>query len=265
MGTSLRQEQPQPPLDGRAPLSESEFSFTLARVAVAQICQSVGFKGAQSSALEALTDIATRYLEAIAKLGAASSNSNCRTQSNLPDIIVAVEDLASVQGFRGSSDIRSHSLWTSAVIEDLMKFVKYRDEIPFAQPLPPRKSFFQGANRKLFKHRDNRKWYSSNGGSWRHVPSWLPSAPVVEEKDKAEGKKGQVKWECCDGREEEREEDGRRETVERECKNEIVQVTGKRGKVRFRMGVGLSNPGMVGNLRVRGAAAGIGKRVWCQW
>ncbi|KAL0292566.1 UNVERIFIED_CONTAM: Transcription initiation factor TFIID subunit [Sesamum calycinum] len=153
MGTSLRQKQQQPPLDGLAPISESEFSFTIARVAVAQICQSVGFKGAQNSALEALTDITTRYLEAIAKLGAASCNSNRRTQSNLPDFIVALEDLASIQGFPGSSDIRSHSLWTSAVIKDLMKLVKYRDEIPFAQPLPPKRSFFQGAKRRLLKHK----------------------------------------------------------------------------------------------------------------
>ncbi|KAL0407577.1 UNVERIFIED_CONTAM: Transcription initiation factor TFIID subunit [Sesamum latifolium] len=202
--TSLRQkQQQQPPLDDDVvtPISESEFSFTIARVAVAQICQSVGFKGAQNSALEALTDITTRYLEAIAKLGAASSNSNRRTQSNLPDIIVALEDLASVQGFPGSSDIRSHSLWTSAVIKDLMKLVKYRDEIPFAQPLPAKNRFFQGAKRKLLKHRgDNQRWYC-NGGSCRHVPSWLPPVPVVEEKDKgAEGKKGEVKWECWEER-----------------------------------------------------------------
>ncbi|KAL0321448.1 UNVERIFIED_CONTAM: Transcription initiation factor TFIID subunit [Sesamum radiatum] len=225
IGTSLRQKQQPPPLDVVTPISESEseFSFTIARVAVAQICQSVGFKGAQSSALEALTDITTRYLEAIAKLGAAASNSNRRTQSNLPDIIVALEDLASVQGFPGSSDLRSHSLWASAVIKDLMKLV-----------------------------------------NWRHVPSWLPPVPVVEEKDKeAEGKKGEVKWECWEEREEEKWECGR-ETVERECNNENFQVSGKRGKVRFRMGVALDNQvARVGNLRVKGgAAAGIGKRVW---
>ncbi|KAL0284573.1 UNVERIFIED_CONTAM: Transcription initiation factor TFIID subunit [Sesamum angustifolium] len=239
MGTSLLQKQQQPPLDGLAPISESEFSFTIARVAVAQICQSAGFKGAQNSALEALTDITTRYLEAIAKLGAASCNSNRRTQSNLPDFIVALEDLASIQGFPGSSDIRSHSLWTSAVIKDLMKLVKYRDEIPFAQPLPPKRSFFRGAKRRLLKQKgDNKRWYC-NGGSWRHVPSWLPPVPVVEEQDKeAEGKKGEVKWECWEEREEEKWECGR-ETMEGKCNDEILQVSGKRGKVRFRMGVGI--------------------------
>ncbi|KAK4386411.1 Transcription initiation factor TFIID subunit [Sesamum angolense] len=203
MGTSLRQKQQQPPLDGLAPISESEFSFTIARVAVAQICQSVGFKGAQNSALEALTDITTRYLEAIAKLGAASCNSNGRSQSNLPDFIVALEDLASIQA------------------------------------VAAKRSFFQGAKRRLLKHKgDNKRWYC-NGGSWRHVPSWLPPVPVVEEQDKeAEGKKGEVKWECWEEREEEKWECGR-ETVERKCDDEILQVSGKRGKVRFRMGVGI--------------------------
>ncbi|XP_020551466.1 transcription initiation factor TFIID subunit 8 [Sesamum indicum] len=258
-GTSLRQKQLPPRLDGVGPISESEFSFTITRVAVAQICHSVGFYGAQNSALEALTDITTRYLEAIGKLGAASSNSDRRTQSNLPDFIVALEDLASIQGFPGLSDIRSHSLWTSAVINDLMKLVKYRDEIPFAQPLPPKRSFVQGAKRKLLKHTGDNKRLYCNGGSWRHVPSWLPPVPVVEEKDKEQ--KGEVKWECWEEREEEKW-DCRRETVERECNNENFQVSGKRGKVRFRMGVGLDNKVVrVRNLRVKGVTAGIGKRV----
>ncbi|EYU28998.1 hypothetical protein MIMGU_mgv11b023610mg [Erythranthe guttata] len=74
--------------DEAAPLSSS------ARVAVAQICQSMRFKGAQKSALKVLTDVATMYLKAIAKLGAASANSN------------GLEDLGSVQGFAGSSTLR---------------------------------------------------------------------------------------------------------------------------------------------------------------
>lgn len=244
---------------------ESEFSFTLARVAAAQICQSTGFNGAQSPALEALTDIATRHLKAIAKLSADSANSNGRTQSNLADIIVALEDLASVQGFPGSSNVRSRSLCTSAVIKDLMKFVKYTDEIPFAQPLPPRRSFFQGGKGCFLKQGDNRGW-NCNGGNLnlKHVPRWLPVVPVVEGKEKSEGREGEVKWGCLelDGKEERGEKNwgcAERKTVKRELNNEMER-SGKRGKVRFKIGVELGNPGMIGKLR----GVGIGKRVCCE-
>ncbi|KAI3466921.1 hypothetical protein Pfo_023584 [Paulownia fortunei] len=254
MRKSLRQDKP--PVEGPAPTTESEFSFTLARVAVAQICQSMGFKGAQNTALEALTDIATRYLKSIAKLAAASANSNGRTQSNLPDIIVALEDLASVQGFPGSSSTRSRSLYTSAVIKDLMKFVAYTDEIPFARPLPPRGIFL-----KYRGDGDNSRLYC-DGGSLRHVPRWLPAVPVVADKEKGEERKREVKWGSLVGREEREEENwgcGERKTVVREWNNEI-EISGKRGKVRFKMGVAIGNPRMVGNLK----GAGIGKRVWCE-
>ncbi|XP_057794897.1 transcription initiation factor TFIID subunit 8-like [Salvia miltiorrhiza] len=84
------------------------------------ICQSICYKGAERSALESLTDIATRYLKAVAKLSAESANSSGRTESNLFDIVAAIEDLTSVQGFDGVRRVRSQSLWRSAVIRDSM-------------------------------------------------------------------------------------------------------------------------------------------------
>ncbi|KAK6130836.1 hypothetical protein DH2020_035418 [Rehmannia glutinosa] len=207
MRRSLRQDDK--PIEEPSPLPESEFSFTLTRVAVAQICQSMGFSGAQNSALEALTDVATRYLQAIAKLAAASANSDGRTQSNLPDIIVALEDLASVQGFPGFSSTRSVSLYSSPVIKNLMKFVNYTDEIPFARPLPPRKKNFQGAKGKLLKYKgdwDNSRRYYLDGDGWRHVPRWLPAVPVVERKENGAEMKQEVKWGCLDGRGEREDE-----------------------------------------------------------
>ncbi|KAK6118298.1 hypothetical protein DH2020_047971 [Rehmannia glutinosa] len=226
-----------------------------------------GLQGAQISALEALTDVATRYLQAIAKLAVASANSGGRTQSNLPDIIVALEDLASLQGFPGNSSIRSRSLYTSTVIKDSMKFVEYTDEIPFARPLPPRKIFCQGAKGKYLKYRgdgDNSRGYR-DGDSLRHVPRWLPAVPVVEGKEKGEEGKREVKWGCLDGRTREEKEDenwrfcDERKRVERVVSNKEIEISGKRGKVRFKMGVAIHNPTMVGNLR----GAGTGKRVWC--
>ncbi|KAK6115785.1 hypothetical protein DH2020_008054 [Rehmannia glutinosa] len=187
MRRSMRQNDK--PIEEPSPLPESKFSFTLARVAVAQICQSMGFKGAQNPALESLTDVAARYLQAIAKLASASANSDGRTQSNLPDIIVALEDLASVQGFPGSSSTRSVSLYSSPVIKNLMKFVNYTDEIPFARPLPPRKKNVQGVKGKFLKYKgdgDNSRGYYLDGDGWRHVPRWLPAVPVVERKENGE-------------------------------------------------------------------------------
>ncbi|KAG8366939.1 hypothetical protein BUALT_Bualt16G0020300 [Buddleja alternifolia] len=289
MRKSLRQHQHEPPMDvdpdpdPNPPLSESEFSFAVARLAVAQICQTVGFNGgAQSRALEALTDIATRYLRAIAKLGAASANSHGRTESNLPDIIVALEELASVQGFVGSSSLRSHStLYTSsALIKDLMKFVRYREEIPLAQPLPTRSSIvFGGAKGKFWRCTSDgdsmNRWYNDGEKSRRHVPRWLPDVPVVvvvteEGKEKGRDERERI-WGCLDDREEEENRVCCWERVEKEEENKEIEMLGKRRKVRFKMGVGVAaalgdhnmGEGMVRNLNLnlRCGGGGIGKRV----
>ncbi|KAL8053542.1 hypothetical protein ABFS82_05G079000 [Erythranthe guttata] len=216
--------------DGISSSSESEYSFSVARVAVAQICQSMGFTGAQKMALEALTDVATMYLKAIAKLGAASANSNgSRTQSNIPDVIVALEDLGSVQGFAGSSTVRERSVYTSAVIKDLIKFVNYSDEIPFARPLPPRTSFSP-------RQTSSTLHYDDEGGS-KHVPRWLPPAvPVVVEVEKRK------RWWGCLEEERENQNWEKNTVVENETSsvinnNDIDISSAKRAKVRFKLGL----------------------------
>ncbi|KAL3631603.1 hypothetical protein CASFOL_024587 [Castilleja foliolosa] len=238
---------------------ESEFAFTLARVAVAQISQSTGFKGAENPALELLTDIATRFLQSIAKLAAASANSGGRTESNLPDILVALEDLASVQGFQGLSSIRSPCLYTSHVIGGLIKFVKYTVEIPFAQPLLPRGIYS--------KKGENFKFYSRSRGYYplgrcRNVPRWLPAVPAeINGMQKRVEIRKEVKWGCLD---ESKDENGKWERVESENDSEKSKAfPGKRRKVRFKIGVagmGGGDSRAVGNLR----GVGIGKRVLCE-
>lgn len=173
-----------------------EFAFAQARVAVAQICQSAGYDGAQRPALDALADVATRYLKSIAKSSAESANSSGRTESNLFDVIAAVEELRSVEGFGGSWRVRSRCLWRSAAIKDLMRFFKYTNRIPFAQPLPPRTSCPR--RERLSVDRDNSGWYGE--GRTKHVPRWLPAAEERTEEPKgsesAEERTGEVKWEC---------------------------------------------------------------------
>lgn len=219
------------------PAAAPGFSLTLARVAVAQICQSIGYKGAQRPALDALTDIATRYLKAVAKLSAESANSNGRTQSNIFDIIAAIEDLASVEGFEGSWRVRSRSLLRAAVVKDLMRLVKYKDEVPFAQPLPPRRSCYERG--RAMKKRDDGRWYDE--GRLKHVPRWLPAVVGREEVAvEVEERKGEVKWECLDldGAERRGEvsvggDEGKK--LKRECNDDQVWV--KRERVRFKMGI----------------------------
>ncbi|KAG6412863.1 hypothetical protein SASPL_125555 [Salvia splendens] len=187
-------------------------------------------------ALEALTDIATRYLKAIAKLSAESANSSGRTESNLFDIAAAIEDLASVQGFDGSWRVRSRSVWRSAAIRDLMKCVKHMDQIPFGQPSPPIMSC-SGVGRVL-NTRDNRLWY--NEGKLKHVPRWLPAVEVrvEEEEEEEEKRRGEVKWDESLEREEAVNlGSSEMKKLKRECYDEDVeQVLVKRGKVRFKIG-----------------------------
>ncbi|XP_057511687.1 transcription initiation factor TFIID subunit 8 [Actinidia eriantha] len=150
--------------------SPSEFALAVTRIAVAQICQSVGFREAQRSALEALTDVAARHLRAAAKSAAASANSSGRTQSNLYDVVCSLEALASVQGFSGASNV-DQTLLASSTLTDLAKFVKHTDEIPFAKPIlrrsPPQKSVASQPN-------------SASIVGFSHIPRWLPPIPDME-------------------------------------------------------------------------------------
>ncbi|GER43256.1 transcription initiation factor TFIID subunit 8 [Striga asiatica] len=222
------------PVEGPDPPSESEFSYRLARVAVAQTCQSMGFTGAQNSALCLLTDVATRYLRSAAKLAAASADLGGRTQTNLADIIAALEDLASVQGFRGLSSVRSVSLFSSAVFKDLIRFVKFTDEIPFARPLPPRRIFFPGRKRKF-------GGYYCDEGRWRHVPAWLPPAEAAAGRPAVEKTRNEAKWE--------ESVDTNRDSNSRvRLSNSSILKGG--GKVRFKLGVAMKNPNVCKKTRV---------------
>ncbi|XP_043687961.1 transcription initiation factor TFIID subunit 8-like [Telopea speciosissima] len=154
----------------RAP---SLFRVAISKVAVAQICQSVGFTGSQHSALEALSDIATKYLEALAKSASSNANSSGRTECNLFDVIHAIEDMNSGQGFRGASDVKK-SLLDSAIIRDVMSFVSWVDEIPFAKPIPRSNAGKRSHISRCLS--EPRKSYYQNS-EFSHIPPWLPAFP----------------------------------------------------------------------------------------
>ncbi|KAK2966376.1 hypothetical protein RJ640_021520 [Escallonia rubra] len=218
----------------------SGYPFAVTRMAVAQICKSAGFKSSQRSALETLTDVAARYLQALARSAASSAALAGRTDSNLVDIILALEDLHGL--LPGSSTSRAP--YSSPALADVVRFVRAADEIPFPKPLPrrdirPEESIFPLNPRSM-------------SGFPNHVPRWLPEIPKMGDGvDK--GHHREEKWEmrstegCCSvgvcvG-------DGDGERMER-------GLAGKRERVKFRMGI-------VGRL-TNGVCRGGGKRVSCQ-
>ncbi|KAK9267624.1 hypothetical protein L1049_010055 [Liquidambar formosana] len=152
------------------PASPSHFSFTITKVAVSQICQSIGFKGSKTSALETLTNIAAIYLQTLAKSASAYATSSGRTDSNLFDLIYALEDLASVHGYPGASNV-NNPLLRSATVIDIMNFVESTDEIPFAKPIPhdnTQKESIPPKNCNEFGRAFEQR---------SHIPRWLPPFP----------------------------------------------------------------------------------------
>ncbi|KAK1295183.1 hypothetical protein QJS10_CPA16g00616 [Acorus calamus] len=113
---------PPPPL----PAPTTQFITAITRVAVSQICRSVGYDAAEGGALAALT---TLYLRSLATSAASSATSSGRTQPNLLDLASAVDSLASHRGFPGASDHRRPILSSSAV-RDVIAFAAAVEETP---------------------------------------------------------------------------------------------------------------------------------------
>lgn len=152
--------------------SGSEFSLAISKIAVAQICESVGFQSVQQSALETLSDITARYVENLGKTAQSNANLAGRAECNAFDIIHGLEELGSGLGFSGASDI-DHCLANSGIVRDIIQYVADRDDVPFAYSLPSfpvvkdckqAPSFFQ----------------SGQEPPEEHIPAWLPAFPPPE-------------------------------------------------------------------------------------
>ncbi|KAK9072804.1 hypothetical protein SSX86_009239 [Deinandra increscens subsp. villosa] len=81
--------------------SVDEFGRCIAKVAVAQICERVGFDSCNDSALESLADIAIRFVRDLGKTAKFYANVANRTESNVFDVIQGLEDLGSVDRVSG--------------------------------------------------------------------------------------------------------------------------------------------------------------------
>ncbi|KAE8715062.1 VAMP1 [Hibiscus syriacus] len=148
----------------------SEFSFDITRVAVAQICKSVGFRRSQVTALNALTMVATKYLETLARSATSFSHAANRAQSNILDITNALHDTSLQLGFKGAATLYGDDcLLKSAVLEDLCTFVSSTDEIPFAKPI----------ERPKERETEDLKASPENLQRGGHIPEWLPGFPDV--------------------------------------------------------------------------------------
>ncbi|GAB2235769.1 hypothetical protein Drorol1_Dr00026210 [Drosera rotundifolia] len=154
---------------GLARAGRDDYCRALARVAVAQICEGVGFNCAKESALLALSDVAVRFMRDIGKSASSCACLAGRTECNVFHIVRALEDMSSIIGFRGASEVECCPV-VSGVVKELVEFVETAEEIPFARPV---------TQFPVIKSRRGIPSFSQIGEapSGDHVPDWLPAFP----------------------------------------------------------------------------------------
>ncbi|XP_059639898.1 transcription initiation factor TFIID subunit 8-like [Cornus florida] len=146
-----------------------DFAQSIAKIAVAQVCGSVGFQSFQHSALNTLADVAVRYISHLGKTAILYANLAGRNECNVFDIIQGLEDLGSQQGFLGASDINS-CLAVSGIVQEIIRYVGEAEEIPFAHSIP---------RFPIVKDSKPMSSYMQIGETppAEHVPAWLPAFP----------------------------------------------------------------------------------------
>lgn len=153
-------------------LGIDDFAEAIARIAVAQLCESLGFQSFQQSALNTLSDVAVRYIRELGRTANYNANLANRSEGNAFDVIQGLEDRGSIQGFSGGSD-PSHCLSGSAVVRDIISYIEEVEENPFVYSIP---CFPVVKERKLnpgFKQ-------TGESPSKEHIPDWLPKFPDPE-------------------------------------------------------------------------------------
>jgi len=227
----------------------SEFSFAIAKTAVSQICRSAGYKRSKFNALEALTNVTTKYIEAIARSAASFTNASNRTESNLFDLINGIHDLCSVRGFPGGSKTHKNNLLKSAALKEIADFVKFSNEVPFSKPIPS-KNVCGSQNPEITIESGTPIYCSQNAkAQGLHIPRWLPDFPsesLYKKRDLVsvkERKCGEKLWEHslvmedCGGDAEENNGMLKNNGInEKEEKDTRMELSKKREKVKFKIG-----------------------------
>ncbi|KAL3675144.1 hypothetical protein R1sor_025092 [Riccia sorocarpa] len=147
--------------------SGDEFGRAVAKIGVAQLCEAVGFNAVQRSAGETLADILIRYLTDLAKAAHFYANLAGRTQCNALDVIMAMEDVGT--GPTSAAE-NNRPLSSSKALQEVMRYVEYSEEIPFARPLP---------HFPVSKKRAPPPSFAQLGETppFPHIPAWLPAFP----------------------------------------------------------------------------------------
>lgn len=143
-----------------------EFARAVANTAVAQVCEGLGFHAIQRTAVETLADIALRYLSDLGKAAHFYANLSGRMQCNAFDVILALEDMAP----GAAVDTSTRCLANSSALRDVMRYVEYAEEIPFARPVP---------RFPVQKKRTPPPTFAQLGEEppFPHIPRWLPAFP----------------------------------------------------------------------------------------
>lgn len=147
--------------------SGDEFGRAVAKIGVSQLCEAIGFHAIQRSAGETLADIAIRYLTDLAKAAHFYANLAGRTQCNALDVIMAMEDVGT--GPTSAAD-SNRPLSSSKALQEVIRYVEYSEEIPFARPLP---------HFPVSKKRAAPPSFLQLGETppYPHIPPWLPAFP----------------------------------------------------------------------------------------
>ncbi|KAL0735825.1 hypothetical protein Bca4012_012035 [Brassica carinata] len=164
----------------------NDFAYALARMAVAQVCESVEistlqdshsregarFSSFQESALERLTDVVIQYIQSVGKTTQFYANMAGRVEGNGLDVVQALEDLGSGLGFNGARDV-DRCLADSGVVKDIIRYTGEAEEVPFVYSLP-RFPFNKGKRRAPS--------FSETGAELPddHIPVWLPAFPETK-------------------------------------------------------------------------------------
>ncbi|XWS30148.1 hypothetical protein CRYUN_Cryun24cG0092900 [Craigia yunnanensis] len=149
-----------------------DFALAIAKLAVAQLCESVGFQSFQHSALETLSDIIVRYIYSLGKTANFHANLAGRVEANVFDVIEGLEELGSGLGFAGASDV-DRCVVNSGIVRDIVHFVGDADDIPFAYDVPQFPVVKEWKEMGSF-------WEKGEEPPGEHIPSWLPAFPDLE-------------------------------------------------------------------------------------
>lgn len=137
-----------------------EYGRKVSKMAVAQICEAIGFDSVKQSSLQALSEIALRFISDLGKSSNFYANLAGRSQSNVFDILKASEDLSGVYSS------------TSDFAEQREQLEEVEMEIPFANPIPR----FPVITSRMIENQSPS--FSQMGETKsKHIPDWLPAFP----------------------------------------------------------------------------------------